>query len=230
MVVLATKVSVHAGARERALDGLRSLVENAIGDLDASYEIGVRHDDFPTVTVEGEDAVAARNVLREEFGEITEEFEPGETYVGTLESWDDEGFVLDAGRPIRVPASELGLGQGRPAQLVERFGLVQHLPMEFVYGGERTDGDGEPTRLSDAERDRLFEWTRGSGRVNVNSATRGRVRATVNRAGHAEDIVTVERLGLLEQSIVCREGTDPPGLLAAIGPHLSSELRCVIPQ
>lgn len=225
MVVLATKLTVHAGARERALDGLRSLVENAIGDLEADYEIGVRHDDFPTVTIEGEDAVAARNALREEFGEITEEFEPGETYVGTLESWDDEGFVLDAGRPIRVPTSELGLGQGRPAQLVERFGLVQHLPMTFVYGD-----DEEPPRLSDAERDRLFEWTRGPGRVNVNSATRGQVRATVNRAGHAKDIVTVERLGLLEQSVVCREGTDPPGLLAAIGPHLSSELRCVIPQ
>lgn len=225
MVVLATKLTVHAGARERALDGLRSLVENAIGDLEADYEIGIRHDDFPTVTIEGEDAVAARNALREEFGEITEEFEPGETYVGTLESWDDEGFVLDAGRPIRVPTSELGLGQGRPAQLVERFGLVQHLPMTFVYG----DGE-EPPRLSDAERDRLFEWTRGPGRVNVNSATRGQVRATVNRAGHAKDIVTVERLGLLEQSVVCREGTDPPGLLAAIGPHLSSELRCVIPQ
>ncbi|WP_122091363.1 DUF2110 family protein, partial [Halalkalicoccus subterraneus] len=57
---------------------------------------------------------------------------------------------------------------------------------------------------------------------------RGEVRATVNRAGHAKDIVTVERLGLLEQSVVCREGTDPPGLLAAIGPHLTSELRCVI--
>jgi hypothetical protein len=84
-------------------------------------------------------------------------------------------------------------------------------------------------RLADAERDRLFDWTRGAGRVNVNSATRSEVRATVNRAGHAEDIVTVERLGLLEQSIVCREGTDPPGLLASIGGYLPSELLCVVP-
>jgi len=55
------------------------------------------------------------------------------------------------------------------------------------------------------------------------------VRATVNRAGHAEDIVTVERLGLLEQSVVCAEGTDPPGLLASVGGYLPSELLCVIP-
>jgi hypothetical protein len=65
--------------------------------------------------------------------------------------------------------------------------------------------------------------------VNVNSATRAEVRATVNRAGHARDIVTVERIGLLEQSIVCKEGTDPPGLLAAIGEYLPAEIRCVIP-
>lgn len=222
MVVLATKVTVHGDARERALDALRSLIEDAIGDLDVTAEIGIRHDDFPAVTVDGPDAVVARNALRAEFGGITDEFEDGETYVGTLESWDDEGFVLDAGREVRIPAGELGLGQGRPAQLVERFGLVQHLPMSFV----QTD----PPRLSDAERDRLFEWTRGPGRITVNNATRGQVRATVNRAGHAHDIVTVERLGLLEQSVICGEDTDPPGLLAVIGPYLSSELRCIIPS
>ena len=221
MVVLATKCYVDGDARERALDGLRSLVDNAIGDLAIEYEVGVRHDDFPSVTVDGEDGVAARNVLREEWGAITPEFERGEIYTGTLESWDESGFVLDAGEDVRVPAEEIGLGPGSPEQVRTRYGLVQHLPLRFVYG--------EPSRLADGERDRLYDWTRGTGRVNANSATRGEVRATVNRAGHAEDIVTVERLGLLEQSVICREGTDPPGLLASIGTHLPAELLCVVP-
>ncbi|NHN59042.1 MULTISPECIES: DUF2110 family protein [Halorussus] len=236
MVVLATKVYVQGDARERALDALRSLVDNEIGDLDVEYTVGVRRDDFAVVTIEGEDEVVARNVLREEFGEVTPDFEPGETYVGTLEVWDEDGFVLDAGEEVRVPADELGLGQGSPVQIVERFGLVQHMPLRFVYGGEPTDGgedeaagEERPHRLADAERDRLYDWTRGAGRVNVNSATRGEVRATVNRAGHARDIVTVERLGLLEQSIVCKDETDPPGLLAAIGDYIPAEIRCVIP-
>jgi len=220
MVVLATKVYVAGDARERALDALRSLVTNELDDLDVTFEVGLRHDEFPTVSVEGGDAVVARNVLREAFGEITSTFEDGETYVGTLDSWDDDGFVLDAGQPVCIPADQLGLGPGTPAQVRERFGLVQHLPMRFTYG--------DPPRLADAERDRLYDWTRGPGRVNVNSATRGEVRATVNRAGHARDIVTVERLGLLEQSIVCAEGTDPPGLLAAVGRYLPAELLCVI--
>ncbi|EFW90269.1 Uncharacterized conserved protein UCP019322 [Haladaptatus paucihalophilus DX253] len=223
MVVLATKVYVSGDAKRRALDGLQSLVENALGDLDVEFDIGVRHDDFVSVTVEGEDEVVARNVLAEEWGEVTPNLRDGDTYVGTLESWDDDGVVLDAGQEVRIPAAELGLGPGRPEQVVERFGLVQHMPMEFVYA------DDGSSRLSDDERDRLFDWSRGNGRVNVNSATRGEVRATVNRAGHAQDIVTVERLGVLEQSIVCTENTDPPGLLASIGGYIPAEIRCVIP-
>jgi hypothetical protein len=222
MVVIATKCYVEGDARERSLDGMDALVDNAIGDLDVDWEVGVRHDDFVSVTVTGDDEVAARNVLREEWGEIGTGFADGETYVGTLESWDDEGFVLDAGERVRIPADELGLGPGSPSQIRDRFGLVQHVPLRFVAG--------TPPRLADAERDRLFEWTRSdNGRLNVNSSTRGEVRATLNRAGHARDIVTVERLGLLEQSAVCAEGTDPPGLLASVGEYLPAELKCVIP-
>jgi len=224
MVVLATKCYVGGDARGRAIQGFDSLIDNAVGDLAVEWKIDVRDDDFVAVDLAGEDATAAGNLLAESWGEIGVEFEPGETYVGVLDEWDDEGWLLDVGGDtrIRIPAAELGLGTGTPAQVRDRFGIVQHTPLRFVYG--------DPARLADTTRDRLYEWTReeGSGRVNVNSATRGRVRATVNRAGHADDIVTVERLGLLEQSIVCPEATDPPGLLASIGPHLRSELKCVL--
>lgn len=221
MVVIATKLYVRGDARERALQSLSSQIGNELADLDVEYDVGVRDDDFPSVTIEGPDAVIARNLLGDTFGTITDAFEDGETYVGTLESWDDDGFVLDAGREIRVPADGLGLGPGTPEQLRERFGLVQHLPMRFVYG--------DSPELAEEERDRLYEWRRGSGRVNVNSSTRAEVRATINRAGHADDIVTVERLGLLEQSVICKDDTDPPGLIASIGSYLPAELRAVVP-
>lgn len=221
MVILATKAYVEGEARERALEGLRSMVADDLGDLNVTVDVGLRDDGFPSVTVEGGDATATRNLLRERWGAITPRFQAGEVYVGTLESWDEGGFVLDAGQQVRIPADGIGLGQGTPAQIRQRFGLVQHLPLRFEYGS--------PPKLAEAERDRLYDWTRGDGRVNVNSATRSEIRATVNRAGHADDIVTVERLGLLEGSIVCEEGTDPPGLLASIGEYLPSELLAVVP-
>ncbi|MFB6266891.1 MAG: DUF2110 family protein [Halodesulfurarchaeum sp.] len=222
MVVLATKVYVEGEARRRTLSSLESLIDNAIGELSVTYELGVRHDDFPSVTVEGPDATAARNLLREEWGAILPNPRSSSEAVGTLESWDEDGFILDAGADIRIPIEGLGLGEGTPSQIRTRFGLVQHLPLRFVPG----DDPG----LASAERDRLFGWTRETGgRVNVNSSTRAEVRATVNRAGHADDIVTVERLGLLEQSIVCKPDTDPPGLLASIGSYLPAELLAVVP-
>ena len=223
MVVLATKMYVDGEAERRAMDSLESLVDDDLAELDVEFTVGLRDDEFPSVTVTGADATAARNLLADRWDAVTPHREAGEAHVGTLESWDDEGFVLDAGESVRVPADELGLGRGSPAQVRKRFGLVQHVPLRFR---EREEG---PPRLADDERDRLYEWTRGADRVNVNSATRAEVRATVNRAGHAEDIVTVERLGLLEQSVVCREGTDAPGLLTDIGPHLRSELLAVVP-
>ena len=229
MVVLATKCYVGGDARSRTLDSLRSLLADDLADLVVEYDVGVPENDFPSVTLSGEDAPVARNLLAERWGTITPHFETGEHYVGTLESWDEEGFVLDAGEPIRIPTGGIGLGQGSPEQIRTRFGLVQHIPLTFVYESG-PDGDAPATgRLADDQRDRLYDWTRGDGRVNVNSATRAEVRATVNRAGHAEDIVTVERLGLLEQSIVCTEGTDPPGLLASIGSYLPAELLAVVP-
>jgi len=222
MVVLATKCYVEGEARDRALQSLRSQVADELGDLDVAVDVGLRDDGFPSVTVTGEDAPVARNLLAQEWGAVTPHREAGEVAVGTLERWDDEGFYLDAGEEVFVAREGLGLGQGTPSQIRQRFGLVQHLPMRFVE-------EGGVARLADAERDRLYDWTRGEGRVNVNSATRAEVRATVNRAGHAQDIVTVERLGLLEQSIVCKEGTDPPGLVAAIGQYLPAELLAVVP-
>ena len=223
MVVLATKVYVSGESRRRALDSLESVVENDLAELETEFTLGLRDDGFPSVTLSGPDAPAARSLLAEEYGAITPHREAGETYVGTLASWDDDGFVLDAGRKVQIPADAIGLGPGTPEQVRRRFGLVQHMPLRF------RERDDEPPRLADQQRDRLYGWSRGTGRVNANSVTRAQIRATVNRAGHARDIVTVERLGLLEQSVVCDEATDPPGLLADIGPHLESELLAVVP-
>jgi hypothetical protein len=222
MVVLATKCYVSGDARGRALDSLDALLRDALGDLDVEWTAGVRDDDWVSVTLSGEDEVVARNLLREQWGEVPTHLEPGETYVGTLEGWSDDALTVDVGpRTVDVAAEDLGLGPGTATQVRDRFGLVQHMRLRVVLS--------DPPRLADEEVDRLYDWTRGTGRLNVNSATRGEVRATVNRAGHARDVVTVERLGLLEQSVVCTESTDPPGLLAAVGEYLPAELRCVVP-
>lgn len=220
MVVLATKLYVEGDARKRSLQALESMIDNSIGELEVTYDIGIRHDAFPSITIDGEDAPVARRLLGQEWGTVTPDRTDGETYIGTLEQWDEDGFILDAGEDVRISSEDIGLGTGSPAQIVERFGLVQHQRLSFVAG--------ETPHLADEQLDQLYDWRRGEGRLNVNSVTRGELRATINRAGHAHDIITIERLGLLEHSVVCKADTDPPGLLANIGQYVQGEMRCVI--
>lgn len=219
-ITLATKCYVEGQARERALDSLDSLLRNDLGSLSVSHRVDLQESDFPLVHLEGADATVARNLLAAEWGQISPDPPTEGTAWGTVQSWDDDALELDAARVVRIQAEDLGLGPGSASQIRQRFGLVQHVPLAFETG--------DRPRLAEPTCDRLYDWQRGNGRVNVNSATRAEVRATVNRAGHAQDIVTVERLGLLEQSIVCRESTDPPGLLASIGEYLPAELLCVV--
>jgi hypothetical protein len=220
--VLNAKIYVAGDARERALDSARGVIGNRVAELEFEHEVQLRDDDRIEVSGVGEDAEAAFALLVEEFGEYTTDPEDGETYLGTLESWDNDGFTVDIGVDVRVPREQFeDLGRGSPADIRERYGLVQHTPLEVVAG--------EPARLSDVQVDELWSWQKSeTGRLNVNSCTRAEVRATVNRAGHANDIVTVERLGLLEQSVVCAPGTDPPGLLASVGKYLEGEMKCVV--
>jgi hypothetical protein len=221
MVTLATKIYVNGDAKDRAIRSLNSIILNDIGGLEVDYKLDLTDNLFPKISITGEDELVANNVLISQWGEISSDLIEGNDYVGTLSSWDDHGFTIDSTKKIRISTSNIGLGPGTPAQVKERFGLVQHMPLTFTYGS--------PCKLSSSELDRLYGWRRGLGRVNVNSATKSEVRATVNRSGHAKDIVSVERLGLLEQSIICAKGTDPPGILAAIGPYIPSEMKCVIP-
>ncbi|MFB6284315.1 MAG: DUF2110 family protein [Halobacteria archaeon] len=219
--VLNARIYVSGGARERALDSFGSQVRNLLEDLDAEPDIDLRKDDRIEVAIDGDDSEAASSLLEEKYGRMETDPEEDESYIGTLESWGPEGFTIDVGSDVQVQSSELEeLGKGNPSQIRERYGLVQHVPLEVTYG--------ETPKLSDVQVDSLWGWRKGNGRLNVNSATRSEVRATVNRAGHADDIVTVERLGVLEQSVICREGTDPPGLLADVGGYIQGEMKCVV--
>ncbi|MFP4188591.1 MAG: DUF2110 family protein [Halobacteriales archaeon] len=221
--VLNAKIYVAGDAGERALDSARGVIADRLSELEFEHEVQLRDDDRLEVSGVGDDAEAALALLVDEFGEYTTEPRDGETCLGTLEGWGDDGFVVDIGVDVRVPTGSLeDLGRGTPADIRERYGLVQHAPLEVVV----EDGDAS---LSDDQVDELWSWRKGeTGRLNVNSCTRAEVRATVNRAGHANDIVTVERLGLLEQSVVCAPGTDPPGLLASVGKYLEGEMKCVV--
>ncbi len=216
------------GNRERAINSLKALVENELKELDVDFEISVTPEQWAEISLEGEDEEVSENFLVSKYGTPAHKAEPGKVYRGFIHAVEEDVLVVNIGIPVRVEAGELkALGSGKAKQLAARFGLIRNLPAEIEI--IESKGGRPKGRFSQKQLDLWWEWKKvGTDRVIINAATRSEIKSAIKKTGHGRDIYEVERLGLLEHAIVCREKTDGPGIVAAIGPHLKSEIGVVI--
>jgi hypothetical protein len=175
-----------------------------------------------SVTVSGPDEELATDLLTKKYGKLRD-VQRGDIVRAWLAEINDTDLALDAGgKRVLVPQSKLKqLGRGTALQVALRFVLIRCLPLEVRLVEENE------AELTKNQIDTLWRWKRGTDRINVNNATRAQIHAVLKRSGHARDIYAIERLGILEHSIVCKHGTDAPGLIPIIGPFLESELGCI---
>jgi hypothetical protein len=214
---------------------LMQLVCGNVGKVTRSFEAMLRNDlsglrvtysltltSWISVTVTGSEEKVAADLLVRQYGELRDA-RPGETVRAWLAGINDNGIVLDTGcKRVSVPCVRLEpFGRGTVEQIASRFGLIHCLPLKIRLVGE---SDAEFTKN---QIDALWRWKKGTDRINVNNATRAQIHAALKRSRHARDVYAIERLGILEHSIVCKKGTDAPGLIPQIGPYLESELACV---
>ncbi|MBS7248138.1 MAG: DUF2110 family protein [Candidatus Jordarchaeales archaeon] len=199
------------------------------------------------VVLEGEDEEAARNFLAERHGctRSFDELEEGKTYVGRAVNPLNYGygFYVDVGVTYPKPKDALiplyklreQLLDGRKIPLraiVDAYCFIDNLPIRVrVVKVEPASGKIE-AELSNEELVRLDEWLKSRlDRVVVCGATRQQVRRAITKSGHLKDIVSLERLGLMEHAIVCKYGTDAPGIIAEIGEQLKyAALKAFIPK
>jgi hypothetical protein len=227
MIKVITLQHIYGKNRERMTDLLKTLVENELKDLEVKVEISITPENWTEFSLEGEDEEVSANFLISRYGTPAVKAEAGRTYRGFLQAFGDNAFLVNIGIPVRVETEELiALGSGRPAQLASRFGLIPHLPVEVEVFEANIK---VKTRFTKKQLDLWWSWKKaGTDRVIVNAATRSEIKSAIKKTGHGRDIYEIERLGLLEHAIVCREDTDGPGIVAAIGPRLKSEMGVVI--
>ena len=227
MIKVVTLQHIYGKNRERMAGLLKTFVENELKDLDVKVEISITPENWAEFSLEGEDEEVSANLLISRFGTPTLKAEPGRVYMGFLQAFGGDAFLINIGIPVRIEAEELkALGSGKPAQIAARFGLIPHLPVEIeVFEANKKI----QIRFTKKQLDLWWSWKKAStDRVTVNAATRSEIKSVIKKTGHGRDIYEIERLGLLEHSIVCRENTDGPGIVAAIGPRLKSEMGVVI--
>lgn len=227
MIKVVTLQHIYGKNRERMAGLLKTLVENELKDLEIKVEISITPEKWAEFSLEGEDEEVSANFLISRYGTPAVKAEVGRVYRGFLQAFGEDAFLVNIGIPVRIETEELKtLGSGKPAQIASRFGLIPHLPVEIeVFESNKK----VKIRFTKKQLDLWWSWKKAStDRVTVNAATRSEIKSAIKKTGHGRDIYEIERLGLLEHSIVCRENTDGPGIVAAIGPRLKSEIGVVI--
>jgi hypothetical protein len=197
-----------------------AMLHNDLGELDVAFSLELSK--WISVTVSGPDEGLACDLLMKKYGKLYD-VRPGDIVRAWISAINDMCLVLDAGgKRVLVHQNKLKqLGRGTALQVASRFGLIRCLPLEVRLVDENE------AELTKNQIDTLWRWKKGTDRINVNNATRAQIHAVLKRSGHARDVYAIERLGILEHSIVCKHGTDAPGLVPIIGPFLESELGCI---
>jgi len=187
------------------------------------------------IRAKGEDAEAFLNLLKQGYGEA-----PASRL--NLEKWDVvNGFVTGAGRigygvyidiGVREPApkdalyplhrmrAQLADGEAKSSrEILDGNALVDYVPLKVVV--TELEGENISVELNDEAREQLVSWRKYPfDRVIAVGADRTLVDNAVRASGLQSDIVKVESLSLFVQSLLCKIGTDAPGVIAKIGNRL----------
>jgi hypothetical protein len=208
------------GQANKVSRSFEAILHNDLSGLRVAHSLHVTK--WISVTVSGPDEELAADLLTKKYGKL-HDVQRGDVVLAWLAAVNDEGVTLDVGcKLVLVPHSRLKpLGRGTAPQVASRFGLIKCLPLEVILV------EANEAEFTKNQIDTLWRWKKGTDRINVNNATRAQIHSALKRTGHGRDVYAIERLGVLEHSIVCKQGTDAPGIIPRIGPFLDSELGCV---
>ncbi|MEA1984433.1 MAG: DUF2110 family protein [Euryarchaeota archaeon] len=222
--VLCIKAYSNPGS---VIASIRTTIGNELKDLDVLFDLSITKNKWVQVNIEGDDEEFAANFLINKYGSPTTEPQVGTHYRGYIISINDKGIAVDIGITLLIPTESLKpLGAGDSHQIASRFGMIPHIPVlvEIVEHGDKT-----LVRFTKKQIDLWWDWKRsGTDRVIVNSVTRSKLKVAIKKTGHGKDIYGIDRLGVMENAIICREGTDGPGIVAHIGPLLKSDIGVII--
>jgi len=128
--------------------------------------------------------------------------------------------TCDAAVPLLRLQAQLADGKKLPLQrLIEPFCLYDNLPLKVkIVGNVDAQKKLVEAELSEAQLSQITRWIRSSlDRLLVLGAPLSDVEHAVRASKHYRDVIRIEPLGLLEQTIICKLGTDAVGLIPNLG-------------
>ncbi len=229
---LAEKISERA--QKQGPDPIIRLLSREAAGLKVDWEFSAPQE-WLEVKAKGEDADAFLNLLRDRFGETPRQH-------SKIERWDvRRGFIVGSGRvgfgvyvdlgiteptrkdalyPLHRMRAQLADGAMISCrEILEVNALADEFPVKvFII---EVDGERFTVELSDETRELFASWKKFPfDRVITLGATKDAVEAAVKNARLEYDVIKVEPLSIFTHCLVCKIGTDAPGVIARVGNRL----------
>jgi hypothetical protein len=215
-------------------DIVARLLESEARGLRAEWQFHLNNG-WIDIRAKGEDAEALVNLLQQRYGRA-----PGES--SRVERWDVcKGFITGSGKvgfgvyvdigimqptrkdalyPLHRMRAQLADGVSKPCrEILDENALVDYLPVKVVV--TEVDGEKLSVELADETRELLLSWKRlPFDRVLAVGVRPQQAENAVKSAGLQYDVIKVETLSPFFQCLLCKIGTEAPGIIAKIGGRL----------
>ena len=230
-----------------ALNAFRRNLSKELEGLEVQIKkVNLHPRNWITVEVEGDDEEAAYNLLQHYYGTTCsfDQLEKDQTRKGKLLQTGKYGYgffidigidsakIIDAFIPLYALRQQLAKNEKLPLRRLSiLYGFLDNLSLEVrIESIDRLQRKIQVV-LSDAQINTFEKWIRSKlERLIVVGVTRHHLKKVIINSGHLRDITSIDRLGFLEEMIICKRGTNAPGILSEIGSSLpESQIQLFIP-
>ncbi|AIU69143.1 hypothetical protein TEU_01640 [Thermococcus eurythermalis] len=215
-------------------DKLNRKLRPLLADLEVEWKLSATTKNWVKVSLSGEDEEVSANLVREEFGEVPyslKNVEVGKTY---------RGRFIDLGKVGYGTYVDIGIFKPRPKdaliplyylkktfrdkpvrQMIREFGWIDNLPVEVEVTDIEFGAREVELAFSEAQLRKIKEWlSDGHDKLFIAGTISEKVEEALIKTGHGRDVKRMEELGLMETLLVLKKGTQAPGIIKEIGPHL----------
>ena len=215
-------------------DKLHRKLRSLLGDLEVECKLSATVKNWVKISLSGEDEEISTNLVREEFGEVPyslRNVEVGNTYRGRFIDLGKVGYgaYVDIGifkpkpKDALIPLYYLKetFGEMPVRQMIREFGWVDNLPVDVEVINVEFGAREVEVAFSEAQVKRIRDWLNdGHDKLFITGTVSEKIEKALIKTGHGRDVKRMEELGLMETLLVLKKGTQAPGIIKAIGPHL----------
>ena len=188
------------------------------------------------VEISGSESTIVTNYLRKRFGLTLSLPDVRTTTVLTGKVIDSKtvgyGVYVDVGLSVSSPLdvliplyrlrSHLVDGKKLPLRkIIDLFCLHDNFPLSIRLIGLDTENKKFGGELSDTQIKRFRDWLSESlDRIIVLGTHHEQLKIALRKSGIRRDVASIEELGFLEYALLCKLGSDAPGIIKVLGPYL----------